>query len=113
VTDLAAAHVAALEVDLPEGAFEAVNVGTGEGRSVLQVLEAVGRATGRPVPHSTGPRRAGDPPSLVANPARAGALLGWAPRHSSLDEIVADALRWERAPAYGAGLRGARGSAGK
>jgi len=105
VTDLAAAHVAALEVELAQGAFEAVNIGGGEGRSVLQVIEAVGKAAGVPVPHEVGPRRDGDPPSLVANPARAKALLGWTPRHSSLEEITADALRWERNPAYGSGRR--------
>ncbi|THD60853.1 UDP-glucose 4-epimerase GalE [Phenylobacterium sp.] len=105
VTDLAAAHLAALTVELPAGAFEAVNVGSGEGRSVSQVVEAVGRAVGAAVPHGVGPRRAGDPPSLVADPRRGRELLGWTPRHSSLDEIVADALRWERSPAYGAGRR--------
>ncbi|HXA40269.1 MAG TPA: UDP-glucose 4-epimerase GalE [Phenylobacterium sp.] len=105
VTDLAAAHLAALTVDLPAGAFEAVNVGSGRGHSVLQVVEAVGRAVGVPVPHAIGPRRAGDPPSLVADPRRARELLGWAAQHSALDEIVADALRWEREPAYGAGHR--------
>ncbi|MEO8115915.1 MAG: UDP-glucose 4-epimerase GalE [Phenylobacterium sp.] len=105
VSDLAAAHVAALEVSLPAGAFEAVNVGTGQGHSVLQVVEAVGRATGRPVPHSIGARRAGDPPSLVADPARAKALLRSTAAHSTLDEIVRDALRWERNPTYGSGPR--------
>jgi UDP-glucose 4-epimerase len=109
VTDLAAAHVAALKVELAPGAFEAVNVGTGEGRSVMQVLAAVEKAAGVAVPFTTGPRRAGDPPSLVASPERAKALLGWTPRHSSLEEIVADALRWERSPAYGSGLRRAEG----
>ena len=109
VTDLARAHVAAIEVDLAAGVFEAVNVGTGEGRSVMQVVEAVGRAAGRAVPHCLGERRAGDPPSLVADPSRALQLLGWAPKHSSLEEIVADALRWERNPCYGAGLRGSAG----
>jgi UDP-glucose-4-epimerase GalE len=103
VTDLAAAHVAALKVHLPPGTFEAVNVGTGQGCSVIQVVEAVGRATLAPVPHSVGPRREGDPPSLVANVRRARELLGWKARHSSLDEIVADALHWERNPAYGSG----------
>jgi UDP-glucose 4-epimerase len=52
-----------------------------------------------------GPRRPGDPPSLVADPARARDLLKWAPTTSTLDRIVADALRWERQPAYGAGRR--------
>jgi UDP-glucose 4-epimerase/UDP-arabinose 4-epimerase len=105
VSDLAAAHVAALKVALPAGAFESVNVGTGEGRSVLQVIEAVGRALGHPVPHNPGARRAGDPPSLVADPSRAAQLLGWSPRCSDLDRIVTDALRWEENPAYGAGHR--------
>jgi UDP-glucose 4-epimerase/UDP-arabinose 4-epimerase len=108
VSDLADAHVRALQVDLPAGAFEPVNVGTGQGHSVLEVIEAVGRALGRPTPHTLGPRRAGDPPSLVADPGRARALLGWTPRCSTLDRIVADALRWESAPKYGAGVRGGR-----
>jgi UDP-glucose-4-epimerase GalE len=109
VTDLAAAHVAAIEVELAAGAYEAANVGTGKGASVLEVVEAVGRAAGKPVPYSVGARRAGDPPSLVADPARAEALLGWSAEHSSLDEIVTDAMRWERAPQYGAGVRGPAG----
>jgi UDP-glucose-4-epimerase GalE len=105
VTDLAAAHVAALNADLPKGAFEAVNVGTGRGSSVAEVIEAVGRAAGRAVPHEAGARRIGDPPSLVADASRARTLLGWTPRHSSLEEIVADAIRWERNPVYGGGHR--------
>lgn len=105
VNDLAAAHVAALKVDLPAGAFEAVNVGTGQGHSVRGVVEAVSRAAGCPTPHSVGGRRAGDPPSLVADPSRAKALLGWEPQFSDLDRIVADALRWEAQPAYGSGRR--------
>ncbi|HZZ68508.1 MAG TPA: UDP-glucose 4-epimerase GalE [Phenylobacterium sp.] len=109
VNDLAAAHVAALDADLPRGAFEAVNVGTGRGSSVAEVVKAVGRAAGRPVPHSLGPRRAGDPPSLVADPAKARRLLGWSPTCSGLDRIVADALRWERDPGYGSGVRGSAG----
>jgi len=108
VNDLAAAHVAALEVDLPVGAFEAVNIGTGQGHSVREVVDAVARALGRAVPHAVGDRRAGDPPSLVADPSRAKALLGWEPVCSSLDEIVRDALRWEGQPRYGVGGRAAR-----
>jgi UDP-glucose 4-epimerase/UDP-arabinose 4-epimerase len=108
VSDLADAHVAALQAQLAPGAFETVNVGTGEGRSVLEVVDAVAKAAGRPVPHSVGARRDGDPPSLVADPRRAAAGLGWTARRSSLDEIVRDALRWESAPAYGAGVRAGR-----
>ena len=107
VNDLAAAHVAALEVELQRGAFEPVNIGTGRGHSVREVVEAVGYAVGRPVPHSVGPRREGDPPSLVADGSRAKDLLAWEPRCSSLEEIVRDALRWEGQPAYGVGRRGA------
>ena len=105
VSDLAAAHVKAIEAALPAGGFEAVNVGTGQGRSVREVVDAVGRAIGKPVPHSTGARRAGDPASLVADPARAHRFLGWKAERSDLDTIVADALRWETWPAYGSGLR--------
>lgn len=105
VCDLAAAHVAALEVSLPSGGFEALNVGTGQGRSVRDVVAAVSAAVGRPTPHVVGARRPGDPPSLVADPSRAQALLGWRARRPSLDEIVQDAVRWERRPAYGAGRR--------
>ena len=105
VSDLAQAHVAALEVELADCVFEAVNVGTGQGRSVSEVVEAVGRAVGRPTPYPNGPRRAGDPPSLVADANKAGDLLGWTPSRVSLDQIVADAVRWERAPAYGLGDR--------
>jgi UDP-glucose 4-epimerase/UDP-arabinose 4-epimerase len=109
VTDLAHAHVLAIEAKLAAGAFEPANVGTGQGASVFEVVEAVGRAIGHAVPHSVGARRAGDPPSLVADPRRAAALLGWRATRSSLDQIVADALRWERTPSYGAGVRGQRG----
>lgn len=109
VSDLAAAHVAALSVDLPASAFEAVNVGTGQGRSVTEVVDAVGRAVGRPTPHGIGPRREGDPPSLVADVRRARELLGWTAHYSALDQIVTDALRWERSPRYGSGVRGATG----
>jgi len=108
VGDLADAHVAALEAALGAGVYEAVNVGTGQGASVFDVVGAVGRAVGRPVPHSVGARRAGDPPSLVANAGRAREVLGWSATRSSLDQIVTDALRWEREPRYGAGVRGKR-----
>jgi len=107
VNDLAAAHVAALNVELPAGRFEAANVGVGQGRSVLQVVEAVARAVGRPVPHAIGARRAGDPASLVADPDYARELLGWSAQCSDLDRIVADALRWEAQPVYSTGGRAA------
>ena len=101
VADLAQAHVLALDADPgPEG-FVAMNLGTGRGYSVLEVVEAVSRATGRPTPFSVGPRRIGDPASLVAHPARARERLGWVPSCSGLEEIVATAVAWRRAPAFG------------
>lgn len=101
VNDLASAHVAALEADLPVGAFHAVNVGNGQGRSVREVIAAVEQATGRAVPHSVGVRRAGDPASLVADPSRGAQLLGWKPQKSSLLQIVQDAAAWHRSQRYG------------
>lgn len=105
VNDLAMAHVAALEVGIGPGGFEAVNLGGGVGRSVREVVEAAGVALGALPPYGVGPRRAGDPASLVADTTRAYQRLGWRPVASGLEQIVADALRWERAPAYGRGAR--------
>lgn len=105
VTDLAQAHVLALDADVgPEG-FAAMNLGLGRGRSVLEVIEAVSRVAGRATPYSVGPRRAGDPACLVADPARAGSRLGWRPRFLDLDETVATAVAWRRNPAFGDHLR--------
>lgn len=101
VNDLAAAHLAALRAERPSGAFEAVNIGAGAGRSVFEVIDAVATAVGRPVPYSVGDRRAGDPASLVANPGLAWARLGWKPLCSGLDRIAQDAAAWHRDPAYG------------
>jgi UDP-glucose 4-epimerase/UDP-arabinose 4-epimerase len=106
VTDLAAAHVASLDLDLDDGVFEAMNVGTGQGKSVLEVIKAVERALERPLPWTAGDRRAGDPACLVADPTRAEHILGWTPRLSSLDEIVRSAVRWRRRPAFGPGASG-------
>lgn len=94
VTDLAEAHVSALEYLLRGGDSTAVNLGTGTGTSVLQLVSAVERVTGRPVPRRISPRRPGDPPILVADPGRAGMLLGWRPRFVELTEIIATAHAW-------------------
>jgi len=100
VSDLAEAHIAALEHGQPSGQFDTFNVGTGVGHSVLQVIAAVSRAAGREVPFALGPRRNGDPSSLVADPSRAKDILGWSWRYS-LDDIVISAVRWRSAPAFG------------
>ncbi|MBZ8134237.1 UDP-glucose 4-epimerase GalE [Afifella sp. IM 167] len=97
VTDLAAAHVAALAYLREGGASRSFNLGTGEGRSVRQVIDAVERVTGRPVPQRVGPRRPGDPPALVADPGMAREVLGFATPHSDLDTLVATAWRWYQA----------------
>jgi UDP-glucose 4-epimerase len=70
---------------------------------VREVLAAVEAATGRSVPHRVGPRRAGDPPVLVADASRARAVLGWEPAHPDLEEIVASAWTWRRANPGGYG----------
>ena len=93
VNDLASAHVKALEhLAAGKGSF-AVNVGTGSGYSVQQVISAVEEVTGKRVPHKIVPRRAGDPPRLVANPAQVQALLGWKATRG-LREDVATAWNW-------------------
>jgi len=95
VTDLAAAHILAVE-DLSAGSPSAkFNAGTGQGFSVKEVLRVVEEVTGSPVPHSIGPRREGDPPVLVADSAQLQRQLGWAPGHSDLNTIVDTAWQWE------------------
>ena len=96
VTDLADAHVRALERLAERDGADAFNLGTGTGASVRQVLDAVGRVAGKPVPHGIGPRRAGDPAELVSDPSKAIGELGWTPALSSLDSIVSTAWAWHR-----------------
>lgn len=94
VTDLADAHVRALEYLVRGGTSTAVNLGTGRGHSVREVIETVERVSGRRVPRTDSPRRAGDPPQLVADARRAGDVLGWSPRYAALETIVEHAWRW-------------------
>ena len=97
VSDLAAAHVAAMEwlVAHPDRNL-AMNCGYGRGLSVLEVLDAVDRANGAPVARHMESRRAGDPPQLVAGNARLLETLDWRPKNDDIDRIVGDALAWER-----------------
>jgi UDP-glucose-4-epimerase GalE len=94
VSDLAAAHVAALRALEAAAPSAAYNLGNGAGMSVRQVLQAIERVTGRPVPHQVGARRAGDPARLVASSARARSELGWRPQLDRLDTIVETAWTW-------------------
>ncbi len=97
VTDLADAHVRAIEsADRAFPAGRSLNVGTGRGHSVLQAVQAVAAALGVEPAVEFLPRRAGDPPVLVARPSPRLRTLGWRARHSSLEEIVADAIAWDR-----------------
>jgi UDP-arabinose 4-epimerase len=93
VTDLAEAHVLALKDLLAGGSSTALNLGTGAGHSVREVVQMVESVGGRKVPVRLAERRAGDPPELVADPRRAMIRLGWKPIHSGLREIVESAWR--------------------
>ncbi|MBX7187932.1 MAG: UDP-glucose 4-epimerase GalE [Vicinamibacteria bacterium] len=102
VDDLARAHVLALDaVERTEAPFTPINLGTGRGTSVREVIQSVERVTGTKVPHSVGPRRPGDPPALVAAPQRSLAILGFEPQVASIDEIVETAWKWRKAHPQG------------
>ena len=96
VADLAEAHVLALKSLLAGGPGDVINLGTEAGHSVLEVVKAVEQATGMPVPYDLAPRRQGDVAVLLASRAKAGRVLGWAPRLSSLETIVGTAWAWHR-----------------
>lgn len=95
VEDLAAAHVRALQYLAEGGASTALNLATGRGYSVREIIAAAARAAGRDVPQREAPRRAGDPPALIADPSQARAVLGWQAECSDLDTIIRTALAWE------------------
>ncbi|MBS0583727.1 MAG: UDP-glucose 4-epimerase GalE [Proteobacteria bacterium] len=96
VDDLARAHLDALRYLRDGGASMTLNCGYGHGYSVRDVIAAVGRAHGTAFPVETRPRRAGDPPSLIADARRIREVLDWRPRHDDLDLIARTALAWER-----------------
>jgi UDP-glucose 4-epimerase len=96
VEDLATAHVDALQYLRGGGASTTLNVGYGHGYSVRQVLASVERVSGKRLNVHEQPRRAGDPPALVARAERIRAELGWRPRHDDLDAIVRTSLAWEK-----------------
>ncbi len=96
VSDLAEAHALAMDALLAGKTLGARNLGTGRGHSNREVLAAVERVTGLPLSVTEAPRRPGDPPELVADASVARRELGWTPRHSDLDAIVATAWAWLR-----------------
>jgi UDP-arabinose 4-epimerase len=96
VTDLADAHVKALDLLAAGAPSDVFNIGTGQGYSVRQVLDAVARISGEQVPVQYGCRRAGDPAALVSDATKAQRLLGWQPRFRDLDQIIATAWAWHQ-----------------
>lgn len=96
VADLAEAHLAAFRRLREGGESVVLNLGTGQGASIREIIEAVSAAAGAPPAVKFGPRRVGDPPELVADPARAAAALGWQAHRSDIDTIARDAVRWHR-----------------
>ncbi len=105
VRDLGRAHVAVLEALEGGAAYQYYNLGTETGHSVREVVECVARVSGRPVPHRVGPRRAGDPPRLVASAAKLRQATGFQLAHGSLEASVQTALRWRERHPQGYGAR--------
>ncbi|HTZ73119.1 MAG TPA: UDP-glucose 4-epimerase GalE [Candidatus Aquilonibacter sp.] len=96
VTDLADAHIAALDYLRNGGASDFINLGTGDGYSVLEVIETTQKVTGAPIPIRKEGRRAGDPAKLVADARKAKAVLGWTPAMSDLASIIRSQWEWRK-----------------
>jgi UDP-glucose 4-epimerase len=94
VADLADAHVRALNHLMRDGKAGFFNLGTGVGTTVGEIADAVERMAARPLTRKVGPRRPGDPPTLVASAQKAAEVLGWRPTRSDIDTIVSTAWRW-------------------
>jgi len=101
VTDLAQAHVLALQALHSGASTTAYNLGNGIGFSVRQVIDVAKHVTGLTVPIVFGPQRAGDPPALVGDASRIRAELGWTPQHSNLIDIIGTAWRWHQSEKWG------------
>lgn len=97
VTDLAQAHILAVEYLTNGGESDIFNLGNGVGYSVREVIETARSVTGHPIPATEVPRRAGDPARLVASGEKAKKILGWEPKIKKLDEIIASAWKWHKA----------------
>jgi UDP-glucose 4-epimerase len=109
VDDLGAAHLKALG-QLEPGVHLQLNLGTGHGASVREIVEACRRVTGHPIPCTVGPRRPGDPPALVADSHEAQRTLAWQPKYLQVEQIVKTAWNWHRAHPRGyAGCAGVSG----
>ena len=100
VSDLCEAHLLALQFLDGQTGAHAFNLGNGEGFSILDVIRAAQNITARSIAYEVAPRRAGDPPMLVANSKKAREVLGWAPRLNRLEDIVSSAWRWHQQAHY-------------
>ncbi len=100
VLDLCEAHVLALEYLLNGNESENFNLGSGEGFSVLEMIEAARRVTGHPIPATIAPRRAGDPAVLIASSQKARLKLGWNPTRENIEIMIRDAWCWEQNKRY-------------
>jgi UDP-arabinose 4-epimerase len=97
VTDLARAHVLALDfIDRNQPICVAMNLGTGQGHSIMEMIEKTQNITGRNIPYSIAPPREGDPPSLVADPTQARAQLNWKAQHADIGQIIAHAWNFHK-----------------
>ncbi|MEL6345726.1 MAG: UDP-glucose 4-epimerase GalE [Myxococcota bacterium] len=101
VLDLAEAHRLALARLLDGDPGASYNLGTERGTTVSEILNAIARVAGRPVPYKDAPRRPGDPPALFAASAKAREELGWRPAFTDIDDIIRTALAWAQTPRYG------------
>lgn len=96
VLDLANAHYLAYRYLSDGGSSDIFNLGTGDGFSVLEIINSTEKATGLKVNYEISPRRAGDPAKLIASNEKAKEILGWVPKHSSIEEIISDAWKWHK-----------------
>ncbi len=101
VTDLAQAHILALEYLEKGGESDIFNLGNGVGFSVREVIETARRVTGHPIPTQETPRRAGDPAQLIASSEKAKTVLGWKPQYADLETIISSAWRWHKSHPHG------------
>ena len=101
VTDLAEAHILAVEYLQKGGESDIFNLGNGIGFSVKEVIDTARKVTGHAIPAVISPRRAGDPAQLVASSEKAKKILGWKPEHADLEEIIASAWNWHKNHPFG------------
>lgn len=101
VTDLAQAHILAVEYLMKGGRSDIFNLGNGVGFTVKEVIDTARSVTGHPIPAVSTPRRAGDPAKLIASSEKAKRILGWKPEHEELQEIISSAWNWHKAHPHG------------